>query len=327
PRPACARAIHMMSRSRRKRPTTASRRDIVTAPHSSLEPARRTLRVGAIEPYFGGSHAHFLRDLQRFSAHSIELFTLPARQWKWRVRGAALQLARDVNRAATESAGGFDAFLCSDFVNVPDFRALLAPHLRALPVPYYLHENQMTYPLSPDEEFDPYFGFTNILSCLSAEAVVFNSDFHRREFLERLPKFLPRLPNYDPRWVADTIAAKAEVLPLGLDVAALEQGQRGKASGDAPPRILWNHRWEFDKQPEMFFVALEALAGSGVPFPVAAIGESFGRGPPVFDTARARLGSRIGRFGFIESRADYLRCLWDADVVVSTARQEFFGIA
>src|SRR5215510_6084804 len=92
-----------MSRSRRKRPTTASRPDAVMAPNSSAEPARR-LHVGAIEPYFGGSHAHFLRDLQRFSAHSIELFTLPARQWKWRVRGAALQLARDVNRTAEEGS-------------------------------------------------------------------------------------------------------------------------------------------------------------------------------------------------------------------------------
>src|SRR5262249_21760244 len=209
--------IRTMSRSRRKRPTTASRPDAVKDPHSSAEPAPRALRVGAIEPYFGGSHAHFLHELQRFSTCSIELFMLPARQWKWRVRGAALQLARDVNGAAAKSvastrseaaaaseprssdsssppsanasAGGFDVFLCSDFVNLPDFRALLSPGLRAVPVLYYLHENQMTYPLSPDEEFDPYFGFTNILSCLSAEAVVFNSDFHRPEFLLPFPNF------------------------------------------------------------------------------------------------------------------------------------------
>src|SRR5262249_30638050 len=163
--------------------------------------------------------------------------------------------------------------------------------------------------------------------CLSAEAVVFNSDFHRREFLLRLPKFLPRLPNYDPRWVADTITAKAEVLPLGLDVAALERSRRDKTSAAATPRILWNHRWESDKQPEMFFAALEALASAGVRFTADVVGESFERRPPVFDAARERLGSRIGRFGFVESRDDYVRCLWDADVVVSTARQEFFGIA
>jgi glycosyltransferase involved in cell wall biosynthesis len=196
-----------------------------------------------------------------------------------------------------------------------------------------MHENQMTYPLSPEEEFDPYFGFTNVLSCLSAEAVAFNSEFHRREFFARLPGFLPRLPDYQPRWVLETIAAKSEVLPLGLDVAAIEARRPERSpSGRAhlvphPPRILWNHRWEFDKRPELFFAALEALAAEGVPFSVDVLGESFARRPEVFDVARERLGDRLGRFGYVESREEYLQLLWGADVAVSTASQEFFGIA
>lgn len=295
--------------------------------------AARPLRIAAVEPYHGGSHAHFLADLQRHSRHRIELFALPARHWKWRVRGAALALAPQVNAAA--GSRGFDAFLCSDFVNVPDFRALLLPQLRAVPVLYYLHENQMTYPLSPDEQFDPYFGFTNVLSCLSAEGVVFNSDFHRRDFLGRLPGFLPRLPDYDRKAVVAALTAKAEVLPLGLDVAELDTQRPPSGPGagaGAPhtagvPRVLWNHRWEFDKRPEMFFDALSVLAGEGVPFVVDVLGESFTRRPPVFDTVRERLGERVGRFGFVTSRAEYIRCLWAANVVVSTASQEFFGIS
>jgi hypothetical protein len=97
----------------------------------------------------------------------------------------------------------FDVLLCSDFVNLPDLRALFSPALRVVPVLYYLHENQMTYPLSPDETFDPYFGFTNVLSCSVGRGVAFNSDFHRRDFLKRLPDFLPRLSEYEPRWVVD----------------------------------------------------------------------------------------------------------------------------
>ena len=233
----------------------------------------RPLHIAAVEPYCGGSHRHFLADLQRHSRHRLEFFTLPPRMWKWRVRGAALHLAPALN-----AAGPFDLLLCSDFVNLPDLRALLAPRLRTVPVLYYLHENQLTYPLSPDEEFDPYFGFTNVLSCLSAEAVAFNSDFHRRDFLARLPRFLPRLPDYEPRWVVETLTAKAEVLPVGLDLAALQAAQpvaRALApSGhrSEPPRILWNHRWEFDKQPERFFAALERLAASGLPFVAVVVG-------------------------------------------------------
>lgn len=318
-----------MSRSRRKPPTTASR------PESARGEPRR-LRVAAVEPYFGGSHRHFLVDLQRHSRHRIELFTLSPRMWKWRVRGAALHLARELNAAnATGECGRpFDVLLCSDFVNLPDLRALLVPAMRGVPVLYYLHENQMTYPLSPDETLDPYFGFTNVLSCLSAEAVAFNSEFHRRTFLAKLPGFLPRLPDYEPRWVVDTIAAKTQVLPVGLDVGELERLRPPVATpaarsrgGPRPPRILWNHRWEFDKRPERFFAALERLAAEGVPFVTDVVGESFARRPPVFETARERLGDHIGRFGFVASRADYVRLLWESDVVVSTADQEFFGIA
>jgi glycosyltransferase involved in cell wall biosynthesis len=285
----------------------------------------KRLRVAAVEPYFGGSHAHFLRDLARHSRHRFELFTLPARQWKWRVRGAALHAAPAIAAAACRR--GFDVLFCSDFVNVPDLRALLPARLRSVPVLYYLHENQLGYPLSPDETFDPYFGFTNVLSCLSAEAVAFNSEFHRRQFLAALPQFLPRLPDYDRGEVVRTITAKAEVLPVGLDVAELERHRPRRRAARRVPRIVWNHRWEFDKRPEVFFAALETLAQEGIPFVADIVGESFARRPPVFDAARARLGERIGRFERIPQRAAYVRCLWDADVVVSTASQEFFGIS
>ncbi len=290
----------------------------------------RPLRIAAVESYFGGSHRYFLEGLARHSRHRLELFTLPPRMWKWRVRGAALHLA-----PALEAAGPFDALLCSDFVNVPDLRALLPSALRTVPLLYYLHENQLDYPLSPHEEFDPYFGFTNVLSCLSAEAVAFNSEFHRRQFLDRLPGFLPRLPDYDRQRVVETIRGKAEVLPVGLDLEELERSRPAASSPrrspagtpDSPRRLLWNHRWEFDKAPERFFAALDVLVARDVPFLVDVVGESFVRQPGVFEAARAKLGHRIGRFGTVEDRAEYARLLWEADIVVSTAKQEFFGIA
>lgn len=241
------------------------------------------------------------------------------------MRGASLHLARELNGRHDQAP--FDALLCSDFVNLPDLRALLQPVLRSRPVLYYLHENQLTYPLSPDEEFDPYFGFTNVLSCLSAEAVAFNSDFHRRQFLARLPGFLPRLPDYDPAWVVETIRQRAEVLPVGLDLEFLDRFRPAARVVNEPRRVLWNHRWEFDKRPERFFAALETLVARGVPFVADVVGESFMRRPPVFETARECLRNHIGHWGFVESREAYARILWQSDVVVSTAQQEFFGIS
>ena len=40
-----------------------------------------------------------------------------------------------------------------------------------------------------------------------------------------------------------------------------------------------------------------------------------------------RLGPRLVHFGFAESEAAYARLLWDADVVLSTAVHEFFGVS
>ena len=47
----------------------------------------------------------------------------------------------------------------------------------------------------------------------------------------------------------------------------------------------------------------------------------------VFTEAKQRLASHIVNYGFVESRDDYQRILASADVVVSTARHEFFGVA
>ena len=346
PRPNAEDGVPGRETKRKASRSGRGRSDLEATPPGGTGPTDRPLRIAAVEPYFGGSHRHFLEDLARYSRHRVELFTLPPRLWKWRVRGAALHLAPALN-----AAGDFDLLLCSDFVNVADLRALLVPALRTRPILYYMHENQLSYPLSPDEDFDPYFGFTNVMSCLSAEAVAFNSEFHRREFLERLPGFLPRLPDYDRRQVVATIHAKAEVLPLGLDLEELERlrpetarhqapvrdpslamDSQGSAAASrpkpiSPRRILWNHRWEFDKAPERFFAALEALVARDVPFVVDVVGESFARRPDVFDLARSRLGERVGHFGYLEDRAAYVRTLWEADIVVSTALQEFFGIA
>ena len=288
----------------------------------------KPLRIAAVEPYFGASHRSFLEGLQANSQHDIAIFSLPPRMWKWRVRGAALHFAPRLNEAAP-----FDVLLCSDFVNVADLRSLLTPQFRTCPIFYYMHENQLSYPLSPNEEFDSYFGFTNILSCLSAEAVVFNSHFHRREFLAHVPDLLPRLPDYRPQWIRETLQERAEVLPVGLDLAELDaaattdRSQRRQSGSGAPRRILWNHRWEFDKAPERFFAALVALKERGVPFVVDVVGESFAKHPEVFDSAPQKLGTALGQFGWVESRAEYLKLLWNADIVVSTARQEFFGIS
>ena len=94
-----------------------------------------------------------------------------------------------------------------------------------------------------------------------------------------------------------------------------------------PPLIVWNHRWEYDKNPQPFFAALIQLAAEGVPFEVALVGENVRQQPEEFEEARARLGSRVVQYGYVASFADYARLLWEAHIVVSTSNQDFFGIS
>ena len=94
-----------------------------------------------------------------------------------------------------------------------------------------------------------------------------------------------------------------------------------------PLRILWAARWEFDKNPDCLFEALAALKAAEVPFRVSVLGESFREVPAVFDWARSEFRRQIETWGFQRQRADYQRALMRADVFVSTAQHEFFGIS
>jgi glycosyltransferase involved in cell wall biosynthesis len=93
------------------------------------------------------------------------------------------------------------------------------------------------------------------------------------------------------------------------------------------PLVLWNHRWEYDKNPEAFFRAVYALADEGLDFGLVLLGESFRNQPAEFLEARERLPGRIVQFGYAEDPAAYASLLWQSDIVVSTALHEFFGAA
>jgi glycosyltransferase involved in cell wall biosynthesis len=173
---------------------------------------------------------------------------------------------------------------------------------------------------------DYQFGFTDITTALAAERILFNSRTHSDSFFSKLPGFLKMMPEYRPNWVVEAIRSKAGVLYPGCRFPA-QVLSATEFSREVPPLVIWNHRWEFDKNPDEFFQALDALLESGAAFCLALLGENYQAIPKAFMDARTRYGERIVQYGYVESRAEYIKWLKRGSIVISTARQENFGIA
>jgi len=274
-----------------------------------------------LEPFFGGSHRDFAEGLVGHSTHDIDLVTLPARFWKWRTRGAALHFIKNI-----PTLSEYDGLILSDLMSLSDFKCLAGPSCP--PALVYFHENQITYPLAPGESRDVQFGFTDITTALAAHRILFNSHTHFDGFFNALPGFLRQMPEFKPLWVVEAIHNKAAVLYPGCQFSAdPEKGDIIFGEKDDPPLIIWNHRWEFDKNPEAFFDALDVVSGRGLDFRLAILGENFQAVPKAFIAAKDRFGDRILQYGYVESKQEYHEWLKRGTIVVSTADQENFGIS
>ena len=275
-------------------------------------------RILFLESFYGGSHRDFADGLAEKSRYSIELVTLPARFWKWRMRGAALSFHQ-----AISDPGDYDLVLATDLMGVADLKAMWSP--ACPPIVLYFHENQLSYPVPEGERLDYHFGFTNITSALAADRIVFNSAFHMQSFFEALPRFIGKMPEFKPLWTIEALRKKSSYLYPGCRFET--EIPRPLKSHNRRPLIVWNHRWEFDKDPEAFFAALDEIDNRGIDFELALLGENFQMVPKSFLAAKERYGSRILVYGYVESRQEYYRWLSRGDVIISTAIQENYGIS
>ncbi len=307
-----------------------------------------------IEPFFGGSHKSFASGLIEHSRHKIDLVTLPAYFWKWRMRGAAVYFYEKIRDFSS-----YDGIITTDMINLTDLVALGGPSMP--PCLVYFHENQLTYPLAPGNAMDYQFGFTNITTALVARQLLFNSRTQLQAFLSAISKLMKKMPDARIGWVRNRIEAKAGVIypgcsfPAGrcdlkakhklearceLDVKCepdvkcesdvkheLNAECNPKDVSNSAPLIIWNHRWEFDKQPDVFFNALKAIKQKGIPFRLALLGESCQDVPAIFNNCCRYFKEEIVVSGYVKSRSDYENWLRKGAIVVSTAIQENFGIS
>jgi glycosyltransferase involved in cell wall biosynthesis len=287
------------------------------------------MEIALLEPFYAGSHASWAQEYAARSRNQVKILSLKGQYWKWRMHGGAVTLAREFLAAGYRP----DLLLASDMLDLTTFLALTREVTAAIPVALYMHENQLSYPWSPDDadpdlQRDMHYSFINYSSALCADAVLFNSDYHRCDFLSELPAFLKTFPDCNEIDSVQQVADKSRTLYLGLDLRKFDQYRpTEERQVGQPPLILWNHRWEYDKNPDEFFRVLFALEEQGVAFELAVLGEGYRKQPTIFAEARQRLDQQIIHWGYAESFADYAAWLWRADILPVTSIHDFFGIS
>jgi glycosyltransferase involved in cell wall biosynthesis len=281
------------------------------------------MKIILIEPYYTGSHKQWADGYKDHSTNEVSILSMKGQFWKWRMHGGAVTMARKFNELNWRP----DLILVTDMLDLSTFLALTRKKSEGIPTALYFHENQLSYPWSPKdrdviEKRDTHYGFINYSSALSADKIFFNSKFHMNSFLDSLKPFLKQFPDHNEIESIDEIHKKSKVLYLGMD---LQKFDSNKVEKSDRPLILWNHRWEYDKNPELFFSILEKVKNNGCDFQLAVLGENFSQSPIVFEKARKVFESNIVHWGYAESFDVYAEWLWRADILPVTSNQEFFG--
>ncbi|CBY10851.1 unnamed protein product [Oikopleura dioica] len=263
----------------------------------------------------GGSHKYLLDQLipaLKNSNFEVTLVTLPDKKWHWRARVSALQLRSKIPKS------NFDVLLTSSVLPLAEFIGI-CPNLTAALKVIYFHENQLVYPVQEIKNRDVQYSYNQIMSALVADKLLFNSKWNFDSFLQNIPKIIKLVPDFKPAGLSEEIKAKSQVVHFPVKIPQLPTT---KKSG--PIHIVWAHRWEHDKNPSAFFRQLETIKSA---FILSVLGECYEEKPKVFEDAKEKFKDKLVNFGFLPSKEDFYKVLESADIAVSTADHEFFGVS
>lgn len=275
-----------------------------------------------LEPYYSGSHKYFADGFAKAFPEQIQLFTLPGRHWKWRMHGSSVTFADILEKSGEK----FDTIIVSSLADTSLLKSLVLPKMPEARFVTYFHENQLAYPWSEDDKepskTDMHYAFINFTSALVSDIALFNSEFNRKSFFAALEGFLRSFPDNRLSNKIDAVYKKSKVLYPGVNMIPKSNGRKGNVL-----KILWNHRWEYDKDPETFFETMFRLKEAGIPFQLVVLGEEKSTSPEIFITAREKLKDEIISFGYAENYEEYKALVADCDILPVTSKHEFFGIS
>lgn len=275
-----------------------------------MHPARKNIWL--LSAYRANSHALWADWLEstftEFNWHRLEL---PGRHFRWRIRGNPLSWLHQL--PGTQP----DLILATSMVDLATLKGL-HPRIATVPCIYYFHENQFAYPTREQQHSSVDPQMVQLYGALSANCLLFNSQYNLDSFLSGVTDLLQKLPDAVPEGVVSALRSKSAVLPVPI--------QPVSATKKNPDLILWNHRWEYDKAPRVFADALLRLQHMHSDFRLALLGERPTKTPTALRMIEQQLAPRI-LVNAMLGRKDYQQTLSEAAIVVSTAIHEFQGLA
>lgn len=277
------------------------------------------MRVLLLSAYEAVSHRYWAQSLMTaLDEFSWTLLTLPPRHFSWRIRGNPLSWWLKEHETLSQS---YDVVLATSMVDIATLVGLFPQLGRARKVVYF-HENQFAYPESSEQMPQVEAKMVNLYAALAADTVVFNTAYNRDSFFDGARQFLKKMPeNLPAAKPLEQMRQRSKVLPV--PIASVDNAPQVNAN---PQRIMWNHRWEYDKNPEDFFGVLFQLSEQQVPFELAVLGQRFRDVPPIFAEAEQRLSKQTICWG-PQPEPEYRALLNGGGIVVSTTWHEFQGLA
>jgi glycosyltransferase involved in cell wall biosynthesis len=221
-----------------------------------------------------------------------------------------------------------DVILISDMVDLALLKSL-NPQLSDVPFVLYMHENQLTYPFSQldkQKHLDLSYGYLNYKSCLAADKVLFNSNYHMDSFINACAQLLHKMPDFNNLKSITNIRSKSSIMPIGLDLKYIDTISPGKKKNESPV-ILWNHRWAHDKNPDIFLALLKTLKKKKLTFSLILTLPNVDQNSPIYQQLIQDFAAHILFAGYAESYEDYITLLKKSDFLPVCSSHDFFGLS
>lgn len=288
-------------------------------------------RILLLSAYDATSHRLWHERLvSLFPEYDWTCLSLPPRHFNWRIRGNSLYWG--FNDTASLSAP-FDLLIATSMVDLSSLRGFV-PALSAVPTLVYFHENQFVYPPGRQRGDNVEPQLVPLYAALCANRIAFNSAFNRHTFLEGAKTLLNRLPDRMPETVMQRLEDSI-VLPVPIpDFESTRAADARPPESIATLDLVWNHRWEYDKGTDLLLALVQEVYARQLRVRFHIVGEQFREQPPEFGAMDALLDEHAealsltrGHFAHIADTTDYHALLTRCDVVLSTARHDFQGLA